>query len=102
MQQTVEPNRALLVDGPASVCVVSGKAEMFGYELKQAVKIVVREGKRLPFFVLEKAVFDVSLGPNASIAEVEGSTIPDSWSKPLEADFELAEEARCCFAFGEH
>ena len=85
MQQTVEQNRALLVDGPASVCVVSGKAEMFGYELKQAVKIVVREGKRLPFFVLEKAVFDVSLGPNASIAEVEGSTIPDSWNKPLEA-----------------
>ena len=47
-------------------CVVSGKAEMFGYQLKQAVKVVVREGKRLPFFVLEKAVFDVSLGPNAS------------------------------------
>jgi len=85
LQQTVESNRTLLVDGPASVCVVSGKAEMFDYQLKQAVKIVVREGKRLPFFVLEKAVFDVSLGPNASIEEVEDSTIPESWNKPLEA-----------------
>jgi len=85
LQQTVESNRTLLVDGPASVCVVSGKAEMFGYQLKQAVRIVVREGKRLPFFVLEKAVFDVSLGPNAIIEEVAGSTIPESWNKPFEA-----------------
>jgi polynucleotide 5'-hydroxyl-kinase GRC3/NOL9 len=85
LQQTVEPNRALLVDGPASVCVVSGKAEMFGYLLKQEVKIVVREGKRLPFFALEKAVLDVSLGANATVKEVEGNTIPESWIKPLEA-----------------
>ena len=84
MQQTVESNKTLLVDGPASVCLVSGKAEMFSYQLKQEVRIVVREGKRLPFFVLEKAVFDVSLGPNASIKEVEGSTTPESWNKPIE------------------
>jgi polynucleotide 5'-hydroxyl-kinase GRC3/NOL9 len=57
---------------------------MFGYQLKQAVRILVREGKRLPFFVLEQAVFDVSLGPNASVEEVEGSTIPESWNKPIE------------------
>src|SRR5208282_423198 len=49
----------------------------------------VREGKRLPFFALEKAVFDVSLGPNASIEEVEGSTIPESWNKPFEAILRL-------------
>ena len=85
MQQTVESNRTLLVNGPASVCVVSGKAEMFGYQLKQAVKIVVREGKRLPFFVLEKATFDLSLGANAGIEEVDGSTIPESWNDPIEA-----------------
>jgi polynucleotide 5'-hydroxyl-kinase GRC3/NOL9 len=85
LQQTVESNRTLLVNGPASVCVVSGKAELFGYQLKQEVKIVVREGKRLPFFVPEKTVLDVWLGPNASIEEVEGTTIPESWNKPLEA-----------------
>ena len=85
MQQTVESNKTLLVAGPASACIVSGKAEIFGYPLNQAIRIVVREGKRLPFFVLEKSVFDVSLGPNASIEEVDGSTIPESWSKPLEA-----------------
>ncbi len=85
MQQTVESNRTLLVDGPASVKLVSGKAEVFGCQVKPSQKVVVREGKRLPFFVQEKATFDLSLGANASVEEAAGSTIPDSWNKPLEA-----------------
>ena len=85
MQQTVETNNTLLVDGPASIRLVSGKAEMFNYSLKETAKIVVREGKRLPFFVTEKAIFDLSLGPKATIQEVAGSTIPSSWNKILEA-----------------
>ncbi len=86
MQQTLESNNTLLVDGPASVRVVSGKVEVFGALVKEEKRIVVREGKRLPFFVREKAVFEISLGVNASIEEVSGrSTIPQSWNKPLEA-----------------
>ena len=85
MQQTVESNNTLLVDGPASIKLVSGKAEMFSYPLKETARIVVREGKRLPFFVTEKAIFDLSLGPKATIQEIAGSTIPSSWNKPLEA-----------------
>ena len=85
MQQTVESNRTLLVDGPASAKIVSGKAEVFGCPIKVSQLIVVREGKRLPFFAVEKAVFDVSLGPNASVAETVDGTIPASWNKPVEA-----------------
>jgi polynucleotide 5'-hydroxyl-kinase GRC3/NOL9 len=72
--------------------VVSGKVEVFCDRLKQTTKIVVREGKRLPFFVLEKAIFDVWLGPNASIEEVDGTTIPESWSKPVEAILSLQQK----------
>ncbi len=86
MQQTVESNNTLLVDGPASVWLISGKAEVFGAQLKEMKRILIREGKRLPFFVHEKAVFDISLGGNSSINEVAGrSTIPQSWNKPVEA-----------------
>src|SRR5450756_2414163 len=81
----VESNRTILVDGPASVRLVSGKAEVFGYPMKESQRIVVREGKRLPFFAVEKAIFDVSLGANASIAETIGGTIPSSWNKSVEA-----------------
>lgn len=86
MQQVVESNNTLLVDGPASVRLVSGKTEVFGAPIKEMKRVLVREGKRLPFFVGEKAVFDISLGGNASIDQVIGrSTIPQSWNKPLEA-----------------
>jgi polynucleotide 5'-hydroxyl-kinase GRC3/NOL9 len=85
LQQTVESNKTLLVDGPASVQLVSGKAEVFGYQIKESLRVVVREGKRLPFFVLEKAVFDLSLGANASMQEAVGSTVPPSWNTPVEA-----------------
>jgi polynucleotide 5'-hydroxyl-kinase GRC3/NOL9 len=84
LQQTVESNKTLLVDGPASVRLESGRAEVFGYHIKVASRIVVREGKRLPFAALEKAVFDVSLGANASVQETDGGTIPASWNKVVE------------------
>jgi polynucleotide 5'-hydroxyl-kinase GRC3/NOL9 len=79
VNQTVESGKTLLVDGPASVLVVSGKAEVLGFPVKGTRKIVVREGKRLPFFVAETASFDISLGENASASEVDGNTIPPSW-----------------------
>jgi len=86
LQKTLEFNNTILFDGPASVRVITGKVEVFGAQVKEEKRIVVREGKRLPFFVLEKAVFDISLGANASIEEVAGrSTIPLSWNKPLDA-----------------
>ncbi len=84
MKQTVECGKTLLVDGPASVRVVSGKAEVLGFPVKGTRRIVVREGKRLPFFVAETASFEISLGENASAEEVDGNTIPPSWVESLE------------------
>ncbi|HLE75570.1 MAG TPA: Clp1/GlmU family protein [Candidatus Bathyarchaeia archaeon] len=84
MNRTVERGKTLLVDGAASVLVVSGKVEVFGFSVKDAGRIVIREGKRLPFAVLETANFDISLGENASIEEVDGNTIPLSWIESFE------------------
>jgi len=84
MNRTVERAKTLLVDGPASVSVVSGKVEVFGFPVKNARRIVIREGKRLPFTVEETANFDISLGENASAEEVDGNTIPQSWNEALE------------------
>lgn len=85
MLQTVGSSKTLLIHGAACVRLVSGGADVFGLQVKAPQKVVVREGKRLSFFVPESAVFDLSLGVNAGVEEVEGSTIPDSWSTPIEA-----------------
>lgn len=84
MNQTVERGKTLLVDGPASVLVVSGKVEVLGFSVKGARRIVIREGKRLPFFVAETASFDISLGENASVEEVDGNTILPLWVESVE------------------
>lgn len=80
MNRTVEKNKTLLVDGPASVVLISGKAEAFGATMTTAGRVVIREGKRLPFAVRETANFDISLGENATAEEVDGDTVPASWT----------------------
>jgi len=84
MNLTVESDKTLLVDGPASVTVTSGKVEVFGSIVGYASKVVIREGKRLPFAVEEKATFDILLGENANAEEVVGNTVPPSWINSCE------------------
>jgi len=84
MNKIVEKGKTLLVDGPASVTVVSGVAEVFGSTVESKGKVVIREGKRLPFTAKETATLEISLGENASIEEVDGNTIPPSWIEAYE------------------
>ncbi len=89
MKQIIENGKTLLVDGPASVTVTSGKVEVFGSTVGNTSKVVIREGKRLPFAVEEKATFEISLGENANVEEVDGNTIPPSWVKSFEEVLEF-------------
>lgn len=84
MNHKVEDGKTMLVEGSASVTVLSGKVEVFGSMLRTTRKVVIREGKRLPFAVKENAIFDVSLGENAKVKEVDGNTIPSSWIRAYE------------------
>jgi polynucleotide 5'-hydroxyl-kinase GRC3/NOL9 len=101
MTQTVDKGKTLLVDGPASVTVVSGKVEVFGSHVRHGHKIVIREGKRLPFFVAEKADFDVSLGENASTEEVEGDTVPSSWAESLNLLMDIQKKPAVAMVIGQ-
>lgn len=89
MKQIIENGKTLLVDGPASVTVTSGRVEVFGSIVGNTSKVVIREGKRLPFAVEEKATFEISLGENANVEEVDGNTIPPSWVKSFEEVLEF-------------
>jgi polynucleotide 5'-hydroxyl-kinase GRC3/NOL9 len=85
LQHTLETNKTMLVDGPASARLVCGKADVFGYPMKENQHVLVLKGKRLPFFVSEKATFDLSLGAGSGVAETVGSTNPPSWDKIVQA-----------------
>jgi polynucleotide 5'-hydroxyl-kinase GRC3/NOL9 len=88
LQQTVESNKTLLVDGPASVRLVSGKVEVFGFQMREK-RIVVSQNTRLPFYATEKSVFEIHIGVNAALQEVEGVTIPQSWSEAVQKILEV-------------
>ncbi|NIP67193.1 hypothetical protein GWN63_05670 [Candidatus Bathyarchaeota archaeon] len=84
MRRNVERGRTLLVDGPASVNHISGEVEVLAAKLRKGEKVVIREGKRLPFLAHKKATVELTLGEDASFEAVEGSTIPSSWEDAWE------------------
>lgn len=98
--KTIGKDKTLLVDGPASVTVTSGKVEVFGAVISGKGKVVIREGKRLPFTAEEKTELDVSLGENASVEEVDGSTIPPSWTEALKEVLETRERPALIMVMG--
>ena len=101
MKRTVEKGNTLLVDGPASATLLSGKAEVFGAPIKIGVKMVIREGKRAAFRVTQTARFDLMLGENASLEEVEGSTIPSSWENACNTILAFDEKPVVVMVLGE-
>ena len=79
MKHVVDEGKTLLVDGPASVSLVSGNVTVLGAPLHVDEKVVVREGKRLPLWVKEQGTLDWMLGEGASVNEVDAKTVPQSW-----------------------
>ena len=63
---------------------MSGRAETFGKSLKETQRVIIREGKRKPFYAKEPLVLSVLLGANSVVTEVEGNTIPESWNMPVQ------------------
>jgi len=81
---TVEKGKTLLVDGPACVKIISGVAEVLGAEVKSEMRIVIRQGKRLPFEAVSSFEAELSMGEGASCAERETPAIPTSWRRAAE------------------
>jgi polynucleotide 5'-hydroxyl-kinase GRC3/NOL9 len=84
VKKVVEPNKTLLIDGPASLNFVSGYAEVLGAPLRTGERIVIRDAKRMPIEVKKKTEFSIMLGEGAAAEEIEGSTIPGSWKNAAE------------------
>jgi len=84
MKRRIKKGKTLLVDGPASVELISGGAEVLGATFKKGDKIVIRDGKRVPFEVKRSSTFNLMVAENASLEEIDGSTVPVSWETASE------------------
>jgi len=81
MKYVIDEGKTLLVDGPASVSLLSGNVNVLGAPLQIEENLVVRQGKRLPLWIKKTATLEIMLGQGASINEVEDGTIPSSWDE---------------------
>jgi hypothetical protein len=70
MKHLVDKGNTLLIDGPASVNLLSGKVNVLGAPLHTKETFIVREGKRLPLWVMAQSSFDLTLGKGACIIQV--------------------------------
>ena len=80
----------MLVDGPASVSLLSGTVGVLGAPLQIEENLVIREGKRLPLWIKKTATFEVMLGKGASIHEVEEGNVSSSWTNAAKELLSLA------------
>jgi polynucleotide 5'-hydroxyl-kinase GRC3/NOL9 len=81
VNRVVDEGKILLVDGPASVCLLSGELSVLGAPVKVEERIVVREGKRLPLWVKKQVNVELMLGEGAAVNEADEGTVPSSWEK---------------------
>ncbi len=81
MKHFVDKGNTLLVDGPASVNLLSGRVNVLGAPLHTKETFIVREGKRLPLWVMAQSSFDLTLGKGSCIIEVEQKTVPSLWNE---------------------
>ncbi len=79
MKHVIKKGKTLLVDGPASISLHSGKISVLGAPLRTSEKLIIREGKRLPLWVKTTATLELMLGEEASFNEVDAGTVPSSW-----------------------
>lgn len=79
MRYRVNKEKTLLVDGPACAQILSGAAEVLGAEIKPEMKVIIREGKRLPFEACSEFEAELFMGEQASCIETDVAAIPHSW-----------------------
>jgi polynucleotide 5'-hydroxyl-kinase GRC3/NOL9 len=83
MKRVIDERNTLLVDGPASVSLLSGEISVLGAPLKIEENLIVREGKRLPLWVKKRATVELRLGEGSSVNEVDAETVLSSWDKAV-------------------
>lgn len=78
-------NKTLLVRGPATIELLDGEASILGGAIQSHQRITIMNEKQIPIEAAQRAGLEIALGKSGGIFEIQGSTIPHSWSVAAEA-----------------
>lgn len=81
----VNAHNTLIIRGPASFHLLSGNASILGARIDTNRRIVITREKQLPIEAESEADLDILSGNHGRVTEVEGSTIPNSWTAASES-----------------
>ncbi|MCS7126259.1 MAG: Clp1/GlmU family protein [Aigarchaeota archaeon] len=81
---TLKAGRTLIVNGPASIRLLEGRASILACPLTLKKQIVVKSWRSRPVYAHEDSDIEYAFGEGGSIEEVEGNTIPLEWIKTVE------------------
>jgi polynucleotide 5'-hydroxyl-kinase GRC3/NOL9 len=84
MHRIIEKGKTLLVGGPVSIVVVTGKINALGALLSTNSQLIVRKGRFTPFFAEEDTTINLTLGEGATAEEIAGDTVPEDWKTSAE------------------
>jgi len=74
----LQRNETLLIEGPASLHILSGEGTIFGANVGEGEEIFVREGKRMPLTShSDRLIYEAKVAGN--LVTIEGDAIPTSW-----------------------
>ena len=85
----LKSGKTLIVNGPASIKLLEGKASILGCPLPQKKQIVIKSWRSRPVYAYEDSKIEYTFGEGGSIEEVDGNTIPEEWLKTAEEIAEL-------------
>lgn len=85
----LKSGKTLIVNGPASIKLLEGKASILGYILPLKKQIVIRSWRSRPVYAIEDSRIEYTFGEGGSIEEIEGNTIPDEWLSTVRGISEL-------------
>jgi len=85
MSVTLKEGRVLLVEGPAAAVIRQGVVSVLGADLAPNKRVVVRRGRALPLQALHDSTLELIEGEGSAKTELPSSTIPESWTKVVEA-----------------
>lgn len=78
---SIRSGKTLLLDGPASVRLLSGQGAYLGATLTTGHSFTVRAGRRFPVEASSDSNLELKLGTAASYRELDRSTVPGSWKE---------------------
>ena len=89
MRYVLAPDNTLMIRGPATCRLLNGEAEVLGAPLGPQRRLTISRDKQLPVEAKSEAHLEILMDKSAETFEVEGSTIPASWTAAADALAEM-------------